>query len=150
MEPLDFVFCRLCPSSPSHHSSDTCHLSNPVHINIFRIRQKCNKIFPGTIEPVYFVSCRLYPTSLSHHGSVWLLTVISLLLTNTVSRVGVCESIWWEKFRGSQKEDDHWPLSILLLYGLYILFLNYRAEMSENSLNIENCNVHHTSLFCCT
>jgi hypothetical protein len=31
--------------------------------------------------PIYFVFCRLYPFPLSHHGSVWVLPVISLLLS---------------------------------------------------------------------
>jgi hypothetical protein len=52
------------------------------------------------------------PPSHGHHGSVWLLYVISLLLTNTVSPVRACLIIWWERFRGTQKEDDRWPLSI--------------------------------------
>ncbi len=38
-------------------------------------------------------------------GSVWLISVISLLLTNTVSPVRACLSIWLGRFRGSQKED---------------------------------------------
>ncbi len=52
------------------------------------------------------------PHPRSHHGSVWLLPVISLLLTNTVSLVRACLSIWLERFRGSQKEDERVPLSI--------------------------------------
>jgi hypothetical protein len=36
---------------------------------------------------MYFVFCRLYLFISSHHGSVWVLPVISLLLTNTVSPV---------------------------------------------------------------
>jgi hypothetical protein len=43
--------------------------------------------------PVYLVFCRLYLSSTSHHGRVWLLPVISLLLTNTVSPVRACLSI---------------------------------------------------------
>ncbi len=38
--------------------------------------------------------------------------VIFLLLTNTVSPVRACLIIRWEKFRGTQKEDDRRPLSI--------------------------------------
>ncbi len=48
----------------------------------------------------------------SHHSSVWLLPVISLLLNNTVLPVRTCLSIWWERFCGTQKEDDRGPLSI--------------------------------------
>ncbi len=48
----------------------------------------------------------------SHHGSLWLLPVISLLLTNTVSPVKACLSILWKWFRGTQKEDDRGPLII--------------------------------------
>ncbi len=42
----------------------------------------------------------------SQHGSVWLLPVISLLLTNTVSPVWVRLTTWWERFPGTQKEDE--------------------------------------------
>ncbi len=42
------------------------------------------------------------PQAPAHHGSVWL---ISLLLTNTVSRVRAFLSIWLERFRRTQKED---------------------------------------------
>ncbi len=68
--------------------------------------------------PVYFV--RLYPSSPNHHGSVWLLPVIPLLLANTVSRVRVCQSIWLERFRGSQKKDELGPLSIF--YFMVMMF----------------------------
>ncbi len=62
--------------------------------------------------PMYFVFGRLSPYSLhGHHGIVWLLLVISPLLTNAVSRVRACLSIWLERFRGSQKEDERGPLS---------------------------------------
>ncbi len=33
-------------------------------------------------------------------------------LTNTLSPVWACLIIWWERFRGVQKENDHGPLSI--------------------------------------
>ncbi len=45
------------------------------------------------------------PRPLSHHGSVWVLPVISIFLTNTVSPVQACLIIRWERFRGTQKED---------------------------------------------
>ncbi len=51
------------------------------------------------------------PPSHSHHGSVWLLPVISLL-TNTVSVVRACLSIWLERFYGTQKENECGPFSI--------------------------------------
>jgi hypothetical protein len=50
---------------------------------------------------VFFMSS--LPSSLQPlNSSVWLLPVISLLLTNTVSRVRACLSIWLERFCGSQ------------------------------------------------
>ncbi len=60
----------------------------------------------------YFVFCRLYSSSPppGHHGSAWLLPVISLLITNTVSRVRACLSVRLERFLGTQKEDDRGPL----------------------------------------
>ncbi len=51
--------------------------------------------------------CRLYPFSPQP------LSVISLLFTNTVvSPVRACLSIWLERFRGSQKEDERRPHNI--------------------------------------
>jgi hypothetical protein len=60
--------------------------------------------------PMYFNLCRLYPfSSPSHHGSVWVLSVIFLMLTNNVTLVRAWD---WERFRGAQKEDECGPLSI--------------------------------------
>jgi hypothetical protein len=53
----------------------------------------------------------LSPPPPSHPDSVWL-PVISPLLINTVSPVRACLSIWLERFRGSQKEDERGALSI--------------------------------------
>ncbi len=62
--------------------------------------------------PMYFFLSSLPLPPPSHHGSVWLLPVISLVLTYTESAVRTCLSIWLERFRGSQKEDERGPLSI--------------------------------------
>jgi hypothetical protein len=56
--------------------------------------------------PMYFVFCRFY-FSPGH-------PVISLLLTYTVSRARDCLSIWLEKFRVSQKEDE---CGNIIIYG---------------------------------
>ncbi len=86
---------------------------------------------------MYFVFCRLYPfftqpprqclgptcqcflfsvvfipSSPGHHVSVWVLPVISLLLTNNVLPVRACLIISWERFRRTQKEDERGPLRI--------------------------------------
>ncbi len=42
------------------------------------------------------------------------------ILTNTVSRVRACLSIWSERFYGSQKEDETGPLSKLFLDVLLV------------------------------
>jgi hypothetical protein len=66
---------------------------------------------------MYFVLCRLYLFSPPSHydrclGPI-ILPVIFLLLTNTVPvPVRACLSIWLERFRGAQKENDGAPLSI--------------------------------------
>jgi hypothetical protein len=52
-------------------------------------------------------------------GSVWLLPVIFLLLTNTVSWVQAFLSIWLERFRVGQKDDERGPLSTV--YHSFIL-----------------------------
>jgi hypothetical protein len=66
---------------------------------------------------VFFLSVVFTLPPPSHHGSVWLLPVIYLFLTITVSRVRACLSIWLERFRGSQEDDERLALSIFFLYG---------------------------------
>ncbi len=66
---------------------------------------------------VFFVFCH-YPSFHSHHCSLWLLPVISLLITNTETLVRACLSIWFERFRESQIEDERGPLCILFLYAM--------------------------------
>ncbi len=85
--------------------------------------QKSRDIGPSIIIAVASIQrdqCILFsvvftPPPPSHHGSVWLLLVISLLLTNTVSPVRAYQSIWLERFRRCQKEDERGPLSIQFL-----------------------------------
>ncbi len=48
----------------------------------------------------------------SHKVRFLVLPVFSLLLSNIVSPVRACLIIWWERFRGTQKEDDRGPLGI--------------------------------------
>ncbi len=52
-------------------------------------------------------SSLLPPATTADFGSY-----LSLLWTNTASLVRACLIIWWERFRGCQKEDDCGPLSI--------------------------------------
>jgi hypothetical protein len=54
----------------------------------------------------FLSSLPLFPPSITRE--VWVLPVISL----PVSWVWACLSIWWERFRGTQKEDEYGPLSI--------------------------------------
>ncbi len=67
---------------------------------------------------VYFVSCRLYPSFPSHHGRVWLLSVISLPLTYTVSLVRVTPySVYMiGEVSWKSKEDEFGPLSTVYYY----------------------------------
>ncbi len=58
----------------------------------------------------------VFTTPPSQHGSVWLLPVISLLLTSTVSPVRACLYILLDRFRGNQKEDERGPLSTVYYY----------------------------------
>jgi hypothetical protein len=50
--------------------------------------------WPLSTGPMNVVFCRLYPFSPNYHGSVWVLPVISLLVTNTVSPVRACLIHW--------------------------------------------------------
>ncbi len=79
--------------------------------------------FLGLTGPMYFVFCRLYPCPPSHRGSVWPLLIISLLLTNTVSAVRACLSIWLERFRGTQKEDQRGPL-----FTVWVVVIRFRLS----------------------
>ncbi len=54
---------------------------------------------------------------------------ISLLLTNTVSPVRACVSIWLERFRGTQKEDDRGPLSINSSLDWRLHFVNREKRL---------------------
>ncbi len=56
------------------------------------------------------------PPPTSHHGKFWLPHVISPVVTNTGSPVGACQSIWLDRFLGTQKEDERGPLSIQTLW----------------------------------
>jgi hypothetical protein len=67
-------------------------------------------------SPMYFVFCRLYPSpSPYHRGSVWLLLVYFILLTNTVSRVRLAYPYDWRGFVGTKKKTSVGLLVILFL-----------------------------------
>jgi hypothetical protein len=66
---------------------------------------------------VFYRLCPFFPWPPRQWLTVWLLAVISLLLTYTVSRVWACLNILLETVCGSQKQDECGPLSILFLYG---------------------------------
>ncbi len=87
-----------------------CNLRSAVHGTQHRM---CSEKQIGRRKdrgPKYFFSVLF---SLSPQAtSVCVLSVISLLLTNTVSPARACLIIWLERFRGTQKEDDRGPLSI--------------------------------------
>ncbi len=73
--------------------------------------------------PMCFVFCRLYPSSPGQHGSVWFLYLSSLYsLTNNVSQLRTCLSIWLERFRRSQKADELGSIGIQSsLANIYII-----------------------------
>ncbi len=73
----------------------------------------------------------------STHRSVWLLPAISLLLYNTVSPVQACLIIWWERLRGTQKEDDRGPVTVkssnfVILLSEDIFFLQNFLRLPHN------------------
>ncbi len=69
------------------------------HREMISIEEKTRNHTNGS--NVFCFPSSLHPPPPSHHGSGWLLPVISLLLTNTVSPVRACLSIWWERLRGT-------------------------------------------------
>ncbi len=82
------------------------------------------------------------PPPSSHHGSVWLVPVISLPTTNTVSPMMACLSIWLERFFESQKEDEHEPLSIQSSLFHYIEELILRGPCSSSFWFPRNLSNH--------
>ncbi len=85
-----------------------------------------------------------FPSSLPcHHGSFWDLPVITLLLTKTVSPVRPCLTIWWERFRGTQKMQTIVGLLVFnplcILHGF--IFTDKRSTPRVGSL----CSQHNWS-----
>jgi hypothetical protein len=96
---------HIFPSSPSPPLS---LLFNKIFLDIKALY--CNTSHQGG-QCILF-SVVFTPPPPSNHGSVWLLPVISLLLTNTISSVRACQIIGWETFRRAQKKT---------IGGLYVL-----------------------------
>ncbi len=82
-----------------------------VHSSMIQLEERnsvfrcCSFAANGAYVFCFLSSLPLLPPAI--HGSVWVLPVISLILTNTVWPVRACLSIWWERFRGTQKEDEY-------------------------------------------
>jgi hypothetical protein len=92
------------PSGPFQTKSNTAHIASALP-QMHRSDKRANfgsckiKKWASQRGPRRFVFCRLCPSSspFSHHGSTWLLHVIFLLLTNSLSPVRVCLYIWEPK-----------------------------------------------------
>jgi hypothetical protein len=69
----------------------------------------------------------------SHHGSVCLLPVISLFLTNIVSTVRACLSLRLERFLGSQKEDERGPLRIQSSLAKTLIDFCYKKTLPDKN-----------------
>jgi hypothetical protein len=112
-------------------------------IRIRFLQKKSKKIFHACVP--------LTPPTLSHYGSVWLLPVISLLLTNTVSsrRCGLVYPYEWrlERFLGGQKEKEHGPFSTQssLIHSSEILY----ALRTHTSSTIHNRCGSMVTILCC-
>jgi hypothetical protein len=85
----------------------TFHNETKISQNITTSQDMKTVLFTST-RPMYFVFCRLYPFSPQPSRQCMVLHFISLLY----SPVKPCLIIWWERFRGNQKEGDRGPLSI--------------------------------------
>ncbi len=96
------------------------------------------------------ISVVLTPSPPSHLGSLWLLPVISLLLTNTVPPVRASRCIWLERFRGTQKEDECGPLKYPVLYeGAGLGRRNFKAPKSPTRIcGIICCSISDTRSRC--
>jgi hypothetical protein len=100
-----------------------------------------------TTGPMYFIFLSSLP--LLHHDSIWVLPVISLLLANTVSPVRACLIIWLERFCGTLKEDDRWPLSIqssLVHNKEASLFSSYQHIKCQNFCSLCSLNTVYNML----
>ncbi len=71
----------------------------------------------------------------SHYGSIWVLPVISLLLTNSVLPVRACLIMLQQRFRGTQKVDDRGPLGIQSsLHGVFLTGTDTRKQREGSSI----------------
>ncbi len=138
-----------------------CHYNLPFNnffilLNILYEKHRTRKQYKAQLVSKYTPTGTMYniwffvvftPSSLSHYDSVWFLPVISLLLSNTVSPVRACLIIWWERFRGAQKEDGRGPLSIQssLIYTTqytYTVHANWYIHIILWIYDV-NVNKHH-------
>jgi len=85
--------------------------------------------------------CRLYPLSPSHRGSVWVLPVISLLLTSTESPLRACLNydrrgfvVEVSKFICAKVAFNHYFTIIRLQYSifLFIVFNHKYSDLSDS------------------
>ncbi len=79
---------------------------------LFPVQQlKYVYLYQRFFSTMHFVFCHLYPF-FPQPTRQCLGPDISLLINSTVSPVRACLIVWWERFRGTQKEDDRGPHSI--------------------------------------
>ncbi len=83
---------------------------------------RCSAAFCERGHRILFSVVFTPPPPHSHHGSVWLLSVISLLLNNTVSRVRTCLSIWLKRFHGNQTKTTVGFLLLIPRWTMLMLF----------------------------
>jgi hypothetical protein len=107
-------------------------------------------VWCGATGPMYsiFFFSRLYPFFTSHRVSVWLVLVISLLLTNTLSLVESADLPIhiMERFRRSQKEDERGPLSTV--YHTFMVLQLDSVVLMHGSLRFLLV-LFSTSRYCC-
>jgi hypothetical protein len=87
----------------THGSPNRCIYSENIKIINYWNKAHLQQTYghAASTGTMYFVFCRLYPLFPSHLGSIGILPVISLLLTNTVSPVRACliMVLWYPKRR---------------------------------------------------
>jgi hypothetical protein len=101
---------------------------------------------PRQKRPWILFSVVFTPSPSSHRGSVWVLPVISLLLNNTISPLRASLSIWWKRFRGTQKEGGLSIQSSLVrvvtevAFSSYLIFAIGRKYKNTRNTSLITCN----------
>ncbi len=146
--PLTKIDLVLWPKKDRSYTLFTSKKNNEIgrkkqaSRNIVFLHQKARMMTPSWLEQCIFVFCRLYPllhpATTAVFGSIWVLHVISLLLTNIVSLVQACLSIWRERFLGPKMK----KIAGLLVFNPPFLLLSVDSCLLNKWYHINKKGTH--------